>query len=71
MILQLGLKPKIPDQRKELDCSEFMFKNKPGHIAINKCKQEPDANYSFVPFMKIFPETLSLNLFKLCHNGGN
>ena len=53
MILQLGLNPKIPDQRKELDCSEFMFKNKPGHIAINKCKQEPDANYSFVPFMKI------------------
>ena len=52
MILQLGLKPKIPDQRKELDCSEFMFKNKPGHIAGNKYKQEPDANYSFVPFMK-------------------
>ena len=49
MILQLGLKPKIPDQRKELDCSEFMFRNKPGHIAGNKCKQEPDA---IVPFMK-------------------
>ena len=27
MILRLGLKPKIPDQRKQfiLDCSEFMF----------------------------------------------
>ena len=52
MILQLGLKPKIPDQRKQLDCSEFMFRNKPGHIAGNKCKQEPDANYFFMPFMK-------------------
>ena len=30
MILQLGLKPKIPDQRKELDCSEFMFKTSLG-----------------------------------------
>ena len=29
-----------------------MFRNKPGHIAGNKCKQEPDANYSFVPYMK-------------------
>ena len=40
MILQLGLKPKIPDQRKQfiLDCSEFMFRNKPGHIAGNKRK---------------------------------
>ena len=43
MILKLGLKPKIPDQRKQLDCSEFMFRNKPKHIAGNKCKQEPDA----------------------------
>ena len=50
--MQLGLKPKIPDQRKQLDYSEFMFRNKPGHIAGNKCKQEPDANYSFVPFLK-------------------
>ena len=49
MILQLGLKPKIPDQRKQLDCSEFMFRNKPEHIAGNKCKQQPDA---IVPFMK-------------------
>ena len=49
MILKLSLKPKIPDQRKQLDCSEFMFRNKPGHIAGNKCKQEPDA---IVPFMK-------------------
>ena len=49
MILQLGLKPKIPDQRNQLDCSEYMFRNKPGHIVGNKWKQEPDANYSFVP----------------------
>ena len=49
MILKLGLKSKIPDQRKQLDCSEFMFRNKPGHIAGNNCKQEPDA---IVPFMK-------------------
>lgn len=28
---------------------EFMFRNKPGHIAGNKCKQKPDA---IVPFMK-------------------
>ena len=36
----LGLKPKIPDQRKQfiLDFSEFMFKNKPGPSPDNKCK---------------------------------